>query len=353
MPTPEGDCLPQLRKQHVGVAVPGGRLSYVVQWSNPCRTDIPGVTVWDDLPDGASLLRVTSAVPVSIVGNRVVFDIGNLARGPAGFATIDVSLDQNLPPASPLRNLAFLRDAWGRTVEEEDVALVRPAGSGRIACAFRAQVYARPGGPIRYVVRYKNAGTNNVVTLSLPSEFVQTLAYSQAPDVATGTVAQFRRLARTAGSIKVDTRVDPAAPDGARLYSWASIEDEAGNVALCEHQSQVRRFDRLALFFKGNSKSRPGLVAQYTARYMNASGQNELRIVVPPELEVVSSYPAVSRVEGATWIFRNLPAPNGVVKLRARVRPEVPAGTVIAIAASMTDESGEVRSSTTQTEVGR
>lgn len=309
------------------------------------------MTVSDDLPDGASVLRVQSDVPASIEGSRVVFDVGTLVQGPAGSAVIDVALDRDVAPGTTLRNVAYLRDGMDRVVQAEDNALVRLWAGGRIACFFRAQVYARPGTPIRYVVRYKNAGTNNVVTVSLPHQFVRALGYSQPPDVAVGTVAQFARLARTARKCRIDTQVDPAAPDGARLDPWASIEDEAGNVALCEHQSHVQRLDPLGSFFKGNSKARPGVVVQYVARYVNVSNPNELRIRVPAELEVVWSYSAVQRIDGSVWIFQNLPSANGLVKLRARVRPEVPPGTTISVAALLTDASGESRSLATQTEI--
>lgn len=285
-------------------------------------------------------------------GGRIVIEVGDLPKGPAGFATVDVALSQNLTPGSVLRNTAGLRDGFGNSVEAEDLAVLRSSSFGRISCAFRAQVYARPGSPIRYVVRYKNGGGNNSVTVSLPPELVQIKSFSQPPDVWSGSVFRFTRLAKTAGSIRIDTAVDAAVADGTRLFSWATVEDELGNLALCEHRSEVRRLDRLALFLHGTSKVVAGGNALYTARYMNAGARNELRIVIPPEFEVLSTFPAPAQVMERTWVFRDLPAPSGVVKIRVRASTEAPAGTV-QVGAAFTDESAAVSATAQSTIIVR
>jgi hypothetical protein len=299
----------------------------------------------DELPDSVEVIRVSTSAPYTLSGQVLTIFVGTLAKGPGGLATVDVRLSTAVPSGTVVTNTATLTDNRDVSVTASDAFVVRPATAGKINCAFRAQVYARPGSPLRYVARYKNAGTNNVLTISLPSEGFRPVEFVPPPTEAAGTLVEYRELARTAGLARIDGSVDSSLPDGTVLYSWASVASELGDVAVCEHRSVVRRIERLTTFIKLPSKWRRGTTSVAVVRYSGATEGNELIVNLPAFVEVVSSIPSPVEVAGSVVRFQALPTPAGLVKLRLRLRPEAGPGTTLTISAVMTDASGLTASS--------
>ncbi|MCX8073024.1 MAG: hypothetical protein N3C12_11305 [Candidatus Binatia bacterium] len=322
-------------------------MSYVLRWSNPCRTSFNDVVLEDSLPEPLQLLRVASDAVITTDGRRVWLHLDRFDKGPAGLATIDVSLPADLGPGQVLLNTARLYNGTQLLAEAIDPLVVSVTTSGRLSCALRAQVYARPGTPIRYAARYKNAGTSNTLTVSLPEIGFSPIAFVPPPDTVAGSVVEYRNLYRTAGMVRIDGSVSSSVADGTVLYSWASIEDPAGNAAVCEHRSVVRSQERLSVFLKGPSKWRMSQSATLLARYNGATANNELVIVLPREITLLSAWPPPSSVEDHVLRFANLPVPSGKVRLKLQVNTTLPLPSALTLGATMTDDSGLVAEAST------
>lgn len=324
-------------------------MSYVLRWTNPCRTVIVNAVIEDRLPSVFQVLRVTSSSPHVVEGNTVRIFLEDLEKAPSGIATIDVRMASDVIPGTALENTARLLQGSQVLGEATDFLVVREATGGRIACAFRAQVYARPGTPIRYAARYKNAGQNNVLTVSLPERGFEPSVFVPPPDAVAGPVLQYRNLARTAGLVRVDGVVAPDVEEGTILYAWATVENEFGHAAICEHRSEVRTKERLSLFLKIPAKWRQSVTTTTVARYNGATPDNELIMVLPQGVDLVSALPPPSNFENRVLRFQNLPAPAGLVKVRLQTSgtEPPPPGSQVVLSATITDTSGFVASSTT------
>ncbi|GIW44667.1 MAG: hypothetical protein KatS3mg077_1949 [Candidatus Binatia bacterium] len=305
------------------------------------------VVLEDDVPEPFEIVRVSSESPHSVEGQRVRISIGALDKGPAGLATIDVALPENLSPGVSIRNVARLAAEDQTIAEAADLVVVRSAQAGRIACALRAQVYARPGTPLRYAVRYKNGTGNNTLTVSLPEVGFAPSGFVPVPSLTAANVLEYAQLARTAGMVRVDGNVAPDVADGTVLYAWAAIKDDAGNANICEHRSEVRTKERLALFLKGPAKWRRSSTYTAVARYSGALPNNELTVVLPDGVEVIATQPAATRQEGNVLKFQFLQVPAGLVKLKLRATALLNPGGQVVLYATVTDESGFVATSTT------
>ncbi len=340
-------CSLRLQKGHVGAPIPGGTVSYVLRWINPCRIAMSSVVLEDEVPEMFEIIRVTSDGPHEVERNRVRFFLQDVGKAPASVATIDVRLPANVPLGTSFVNTARILSGSQLLAIASDTFVVLPRGAGRIACAFRAQVYARPGTPIRYAARYKNAGNNNVLTVSLPERGFLPLVFQPLPDLMAGPVLQYRNLAQTAGLARIDGLVRADVEDGTMLYAWATLQDEFGNTAVCEHRSQVRSKERLGLFLKMPAHWKQSTTTTAVARYAEATANNELVIVLPQGVDLVSASPPPSNSEGRVLSFRDLPTPAGLVKLRLQASEQLSAGSTVVLGATMTDDSNFIASSTT------
>jgi len=331
----------------VGLPIPGGVVSYVLRWINPCRTPFTQVVLEDQVPQIFEIIRVTTDATYQLQGHVVRFFLENLDKAPAGVATIDVRLPANTVAGTAVVNTAQLLSGSQVLAEASDVVVLAPRVAGRMACAFRAQVYARPGTPIRYAARYKNGGQRNVLTVSLPERGFLPTVFQPAPDFVAGSVLQYQSLAQTAGVVRIDGLVGADVQEGTVLYAWATLEDEAGNTAICEHRSQVRSKQRLDLFLKMPAHWRQSTTTTVVARYSGATTNNELVIVLPQGVNLLGALPPPSNFDNRMLTFRALPTPAGIVKLRLQTSEPLSAGSTLVLGGTITDDSGFIASSTT------
>lgn len=343
-----GGCAPSLRKVHAGSVNPGGEVVYTITWTNPCRSDLTGVKITDALPTGLTLVSASSSdAAVSVSNGVVTIDVGTLKKGPGGRTEIVTDIADDVPADTVIQNQAVLTDDAGNHVTAEDSLRVRgtPVSSGRLSCAIRAQVYSRPGTFVRYTARYKNGSANNSLALTLAPANLEVLETYPPPAEMSGPVIAWTNLATTSGLVKVDTRVSLTAPDGASLPARIVLDDGRGNVTVCEHQSIVRRNERISVALKAQSKTKPGRTITYVARYANVVGANEMTLVLPPGLTVFGSFPAANAVRDNVLTFSNLPVPAGLVKVRASVGAGASSGELLAASVSITDVTGDIATS--------
>ncbi|MBN2003560.1 MAG: Ig-like domain-containing protein [Anaerolineae bacterium] len=99
-------------------ALPGERITYTLLLNNEGVLPAPGVVATDTLPTALSYVTHTAAFPVTLAGQNVVWDVGNLSPGaPVQFALV-AEVDQNAPLYSKQTN----RVVVAATVPELDTA---------------------------------------------------------------------------------------------------------------------------------------------------------------------------------------------------------------------------------------
>ncbi|MFQ5666745.1 MAG: hypothetical protein ACE5I7_09975, partial [Candidatus Binatia bacterium] len=266
-------------------------------------------------------LTITAAPDPVSVGNLVLYMLDVTNAGPS--AVTGVTLSYPTPEDA-------LRVQGGQ------------AGKKALACAIRAQVHSRPGTFITYVARYKNGTKNNALTLSLQSSDLEILRVKPAAIQRDGQTFTWQNLARTAGLVKVKTRVSALVPDGTILRSSATVADGLGNVATCDHVSVVRRKKRISVKLKAQSKSKPGNFLTFVPRYSNVVGDNVMTLTLPAGVTVLSVFPPATSSNAGKLTWQNLHMPSGLVKVKTQVGSDVAAGTQLTASATLTDATGGI-----------
>jgi len=191
------------------------------------------------------------------------------------------------------------------------------------------------------------------MTDALPSGFELITATSNAAAVSTsgntvtldaGTV----RSGDKAGLAKVKARVTAS---GGSIVNQVALSDGFGKRVTASDTVQVRAARaNLTLKLRGQTKTRPGRTMTYVARYRNATENNTLTMVLPADLgNPTSVFPAGAAIGDHVVTWQNLPAPTGLVKLRANVNPGAAVPGILTLTATMSDDSGafDVRSQDT------
>lgn len=113
----QGGCMPILKVRHAGLVIGGTTFNYRFLWLNRCDTfPATGVVVTNTLPSDLELLSVNAAVPYTVVGNTVTFNVGTLVKSPAGLATVTVRIKPTAGVGRTIQNKAVMRDSYGREV---------------------------------------------------------------------------------------------------------------------------------------------------------------------------------------------------------------------------------------------
>jgi uncharacterized repeat protein (TIGR01451 family) len=347
-------CPVALRKVHSGNDNPGGTIQYTLQWSNACADDLADVTISDPLPAGLTLVSASSGdASASVSGNTATFTADPFKAGTVGQGFITATIDPTMSSGASVLNVATLSDPAGHYATADNVFHVRDDGTGgaTLSCFLRAQIYATPGSFVKYELRYKNGSESNSVNLTMPDDVTIISAYP-TPTAQQGQTLFWDSLAATAGKVKVNTQVSPLAPDQTVLPSSATMNDGAGNNAVCEQTSVVTASNKLFASIRSQTYSRAGLTLRYTARYREAVGHNQLTISLPDEVTVLRSQPAPSGGSERTLTFSDLMDPSGSVKIDAQIAADVATGTVLVGSMTMSDETGTIVASETQTVIG-
>jgi len=74
---------------------PGSTFSYTLDIVNNGPSDATGVVVTDNLPDEGLTFQGASQTPDSVIGDQLIFNIGDLANGESTSITIDVRVDED------------------------------------------------------------------------------------------------------------------------------------------------------------------------------------------------------------------------------------------------------------------
>ncbi|MFT5042108.1 MAG: putative repeat protein (TIGR01451 family) [Hyphomicrobiaceae bacterium] len=345
-------CPVTLRKVHSGNNNPGGEIAYGLQWSNACSSDLD-VTVTDPLPAGLELLSASSPDgTVTIADNVATFHLATFAAGSVGKGFVTARIGDDVAPGTRMVNLATLTDGAGNDATAKNFFRVRGGSTEKshLSCLVSAQRHVRPGRNVNYVVRYKNGSDNNEISFTLP-DAAQIVDIYPPPTSQDGQRVYWGSLAATAGKVKVNTLIIQSAEDETMITGSALMDDRLGESAVCEQVSVVSRKDKLFATLKAQRYTRPGQTIRYTARYREGGGQNTMTMSLPDEVSVIRAVPPPTGGTDRSLYWTDLPVPSGVVKIDTRVANVID-GTVLVGALTVSDSTGEIVTSETQSIVG-
>jgi uncharacterized repeat protein (TIGR01451 family) len=335
-----------LRKAHSGLACPGNEMTYTIQWVNPCEQDVPNVVIRDELPGGIELIGAWSEDGVvTTEGNAVVIEVGTVAKGPGGTATISTMIADNAQPGSLVQNQVSLWDGLGRSVTATDTCRIREqcADEKVFSCFVRGQKHTRPGSQVTYVVRYKNGGDLNALTATLPAE-IEVLGTYPPASGSENRVNSWQGLANTSGKVKVLGRVKGDVPNGSLLRVRATVADGKGREAHCDQTTDIQVRDRLALALRSQGKAEPNGVMTYVVRYKH-SGYDEavVQLAIPPQLTVLGTCPPTASADNNVLTWTGLSGPAGMVKAFVRLSDKCVPGCSLDANATVICDEGTVQ----------
>lgn len=189
-------------------------------------------------------------------------------------------------------------------------------------------------------MRFNKGAAANDVRLELPRGLTA-LGFSPPPaESAVPGVTEWYGVPGTSGNVKLTVRVNDDVPEGTVFPSVASVRYGQGGAASCFHESIVDQRAKLFASLKGNSKIPAGGTINYVARYRGSVGSNRMEFTLPAGVSLLDSAPAFSAINGETLVWRDLPSPAGLVKVRVRV--DAGGGSTLLSSLVMTDSTGAV-----------
>jgi hypothetical protein len=133
--------------------------------------------------------------------------------------------------------------------------------------------------------------------------------------------------------------VDPALPfepDGGEHYHY--------HPRLSELPPEERNAESLIVGVPRHAKR--GLTATLSVRYRKVSGSTIVRMQMSPGLNLEQATPPATRGPENELLWFGLQGPMGNLKVKARIHPDVPAGTALLVHVDLIDSSGRVEQTT-------
>ena len=194
----------------------GGTFSYTLDIVNNGPSDATGVVVTDNLPATGVSFIDASVTPASVNGDRLTFNLGNLAKGGTRSITINVRVDDDF--IGTLLNHTEVRanEEELTLANNEDTEPTEVTPLIDLAITKRdSQDPVQSGGTFSYILDVVNNGPSNatgvIVTDDLPAVGVSFVSASLTPASISGDQLTFNlgNLAKgESRSLTIDVRVD-------------------------------------------------------------------------------------------------------------------------------------------------
>lgn len=391
-----------LSKSHVGAFTVGSTGIYTLLVRNLGRGPTTGpVTITDNLPPGLRFAGAAGAGWNCDAVGQTVTCIA-LAALPAGASssltlTVDV-LDEAFPTVTNIAVVTTPRDTSANNNQANDPTTVRrgsgvtpvvpsptpatgtPGAAGtptpsltpsRTAIPTRTPIPTRTGAPCSFVLSKTHPGkvrAGNVTRFRLTWSHTCadggtiTIVDTLPEGMVLGTVSALSstqvsvdgrqitlRAPRRAGvdSATIRVMVDQNVAPDSTLCNEAVGIDAQGRESRSQACARVEA-DGTAqvLLLRGHTKSRPGRMLTYTARYFNVPASNTLTLTLPEYVQVLEiADPKPTRVEGRTYTWENLPPVSGKVLVTVLLDPELDFGIVLPATAELVSSRGRATAS--------
>jgi hypothetical protein len=352
---------PVLATSASGQNRPGGKVRYRIAWASPDR-DATSVRVVDTFGPGLEGIKVrTRDAQVSTQGNVVTLDIGNLAAGGAGVATVTARIG-DVPDGTIVRNEVAYSDGEGATAfAAADLEVDDREDAIRLDFVARDRGAVQPGGKAQYVIKYDGLSTINQLSVRVPPELLPARLRPDPSSLTPGVVV-WTNLAAPRGKVKFSCKASVDADTSAGVVDPVlTLRDGGGTTVTLTAVSAVRRdadggggdggSDDAGLFaLRGPSFVQAGDAATLTLRYRDVAASGSAVVRPDPRLDVVEVFPAgaMAGVDGS-WRWPAIEG-SGKVQLRVRVREEVLRGEQLQSTASLYGDQDAVLASSALTQ---
>lgn len=382
-----------LAKSHVGAFTVGSTGTYTLTVRNLGRGPTTGpTTITDHLPQGLRFAAATGAGWACEAVGQTVTCITSATLGADALTTLTLTvdvLDAAFPTVTNTAVVTTPRDANTNNNVANDPTTVRRGAAlptvsptlstpapdvtpTRTAIPTRTPIPTRTAAPTRtrppcaFVLSKTHPGKvrpGNLTrfrltwshTCSDASEI--TIVDTLPPEMRLGSVSALSsttvtvegqritlRAPRRAGVDAATIRVvvDPSTAPGSVLCNEAVGVDTLGRTAASEACARVDAdATTQVLVLRGHTKSRPGRMLTYTARYFNVPTTNTLTMTLPDFVTVIETAgPKPTRIDGRTYIWENVPAVSGKVLVTVLLDPELDFGLVLPATAELTSSRG-------------
>jgi len=325
--------------------VPGGSVSYALNYSNVGNQDASGVVLTETVPAhssfnaGASTAGWTCA-PNGNAGSTCTLAVGNLAVGASGTATFAVTVVNPLPAgidqlsntASVLSNTASVADDGSNGADptpannsSSDTTPITAAPDLTLS-KDDGGTSSSAGGVISYTLSYANVGnqgaTGVLITETVPANVsfnagASTAGWTCVPSSAAGSTCTLAVGALVAGgsgsavfAVTVDYPLPAAVTD---IANTASIADDGSNgpdpTPVNNTDSDTTPVgatpDLTIVKSDGGATGVPGGTVAYTLSYSNVGTQGATGVVITETVPTHSSFNAGASTAG--WVC----TPNG------------------------------------------
>ncbi len=338
-----------LLTQPSGSVASGGVIRYTIHYSNTVGLQATGVVITGPIPSLANLVAGSASSGAALVGNALIWDLGDVPDGTVGDLSYRVRLNTGLAAGTVITNSAALESdqLWpnATNVVTHTVALRPDLGLTTLCVTPSApNPLLQPGDLLTYTVAYTNGGTLTAfgvtVTDTIPSgtEYVSGGAYNAGARMVTfspGTVA-----VGASGAVSFTARVSSGMAPGVVLSNVAWVSSSQTSPWVTDPATITVTYPVLAL---SKAVAPPGDVyplgaSTYTLNFTNTGNTTatgvSLSDMLPPALDYVAGGALAGNV--VTWNHGDLTAgASGVVTFTGRVKVSVAPDQIISNTASI------------------
>ena len=327
----------------------GEAASYTLTVANNGTATAKGVTLVDTLPTGVTYTGASPA-PLSVVGNVVTFDLGDLAPGASLQITIGVVADATSGAATNAASVFTSTVEGGAGAADNDDSCSSNFLAPDLAIDKTCPADMVAGENAIFTIAIDNLGTatakNVIVTDTLP-EGVTFLSAVPAPTSVAGQAVTFELGDIAEGSglvISLEVFVDSTSGSGTNSASGSTDSVEGGLAAANNIDSCASGFlaPDIALAKTCPVDMIAGDPASYSLTVSNLGDTDALNVVVtdilPVGVSFVSALPAPASIVGQTLTFSvGDIAPGANTAIDIQVLAASTSGTATNNATSSTD----------------
>lgn len=138
-------------------ATPNGIITYILSYQNIGNADARGVRMTDQIPTGAAYVAGTATAPVSLSGNTLIWDMGDISAGARGDFQFQVRISPLAVNGDQISNTASIISAGQTALSNTVVTMI--SAKPLLSISKTAPDQARAGQTITYAIQVENMGT--------------------------------------------------------------------------------------------------------------------------------------------------------------------------------------------------
>ena len=346
----------------------GGQIAYTLSYTVTGNETAQNVVIDDNTPANTTFASATGtgvqAPPAGSTG-LVRWQLGNLAPGTSGTATLVVNVNSPLANGTIINNLATASDANGGTAANASWTTTVTSGHAFTLSKLDMPDPVTPNGLLNYTLHWTVTGNepalNMVITDALPAN---TTFWSCGSCGYFGNTVSWdlgNRSPGTSGDVFLQVRVNTPLVNGTILTNTARVSDgNGGTPADATTTTTVASDHDLTIKKSAPVSIGAGNVIVYTIDYNVTGSELATGVTITDAIPANTTYEPGTCTAGCvltggviTWNLGDLePGSVGTVQFGARSDSLLANGTVVTNTARIFDAYGKSAASTATTRIG-